>query len=106
MSNPDASTNPIHSEFASDTDMTELIEMFVNEMPDRISSLSECLRVQRLTELQTLAHQLKGSGAGYGFEPISLVAEQLESSLKSHADLETITQEVDKLVDICRRAAI
>lgn len=106
MSQLDAQSNPIRSEFASDSEMTELIEMFVNEMPERISSISTCCREQRLTELQTLAHQLKGSGAGYGFEPISIVAAQLESSLKSHIDIETIRKEVDELVDICRRVAI
>lgn len=103
MSKPDASSNLILSDFASDPDMAELIEMFVSEMPDKISAISECYQEQRLTELQTLAHQLKGSGAGYGFEPVTLIASQLESSLKSHVDLEAIRTEVDSLIDICGR---
>ena len=105
MPQPDSPANAIRSEFADDPDMTELIDMFVDEMPDRINAIADCLRDQRLTELQTIAHQLKGSGAGYGFEPVSLVAAQLESSLKTHADLESIRDEVDALIDICRRLA-
>ena len=103
MPQPDASSDPIRSEFADDPDMAELIEMFLDEMPSRVDSLSECLREERYTELQTLAHQLKGAGAGYGFEPVSLTAATLESSLKSHTDLEDIADEVDALIDICRR---
>lgn len=105
MPEPDAPSNAIRSEFANDPDMDELIEMFVNEMPERIASIAECYREQRLTELQTIAHQLKGSGAGYGFEPISITAADLEASLKRHTDLEAIRGEVDALVDICQRVS-
>ena len=105
MPQPDSPSDVIRSEFSNDPDMTELIDMFVDEMPERISAIAACLRDQRLTELQTIAHQLKGSGSGYGFEAVSLVAGQLESSLKTHVDLEAIQDEVDALIDVCRRLA-
>ena len=105
MPQPESPTDPIRSEFSRDPDMAELINMFIEEMPSRMEAISECYREQRLTELQTLAHQLKGSGAGYGFEPVSLTAAQLEASLKSHSDLESIRDEVEALLDVCRRLA-
>lgn len=105
MPQPDSPTEPIRSEFAQDPDMADLINMFVEEMPSRIQSIADCYREQRLAELQTIAHQLKGSGAGYGFEPVSLTAAQLEASLKTHSDIESIRDEVDALIDVCRRLA-
>jgi len=103
MPKPDAKASPIRSDFADDADMAELIAMFVGEMPNRISAITECYEEQRLTELQTLAHQLKGSGSGYGFEPVSQIAAQLESALKSHVELEAMRNEVESLIDICGR---
>ncbi|RMH28864.1 MAG: Hpt domain-containing protein [Planctomycetota bacterium] len=103
MPQPDAPSDPIRSEFADDPDMAELIEMFLDEMPARVDALGECLREERLTELQTIAHQLKGAGAGYGFEPVSISAASLEGSLKAHSDLERIRADVDDLISICRR---
>lgn len=103
MPTPNAPSDPVRSEFADDPDMAELVEMFVSEMPDRIGSLESCLREQRLSELQTIAHQLKGAGAGYGFEPVSLVAGRLEASLKTNAKLDAIDAEVNELIELCRR---
>lgn len=106
MPQPDAPIEPIRSEFASDPDMTELIDMFLQEMPDRIEAIAGALREDRLTELRTIAHQLKGAGAGYGFEPISYVAGRLETTLNSgYKDLDAIRNEVSSLIDVCRRAA-
>lgn len=103
MPTPNAPSDPVRSEFADDPDMADLVEMFVSEMPDRIGALESCLREQRLGDLQSLAHQLKGAGAGYGFEPVSLIAGRLEASLKTNAELDAINAEVNELIDICRR---
>jgi HPt (histidine-containing phosphotransfer) domain-containing protein len=54
--------------------------------------------------LRRLAHQLKGSCAGYGFPTIGDAAARLETSLETHAALEQVSTQVADLVDLCKRA--
>lgn len=96
----------LRSEFADDPEMVELVELFVGEMPDRISTLEQCLQQQRLDELHRVAHQMKGAASGYGFPSISSAAKQVENSLKEGAELDRIQNEVDELIDLCKRITV
>ena len=95
----------IRSEFADDPDMTELVDYFVQEMPDRVATLAECWRDNRLADLRQLAAQLRASSGGYGFPGVTEAAAKLERSLEDQSDLETIRAEVESLIDLCRRVS-
>jgi len=101
---------PIRSTFASDPDMRELVEFFVQEMPGRITSLRKAFDAAELSDLTRLAHQLKGASGGYGFPSIGAKAGELESALKTSAvppaqTLATIKANLDDLIDLCIRAS-
>ena len=53
---------PIRSEFENDPDMMEIVEEFASELPSRALAMEECMASGEMDKLQTLAHQLKGSG--------------------------------------------
>lgn len=95
----------LRSEFAGDPDMQELIRFFVSAMPDRIRSLEDSFREQRLSDLRVIAHQLKGASAGYGFRSVGDAARTLEDDLKQARGLETIRADVEELLGLCRRLA-
>ncbi len=97
---------PIRSEFADDPDMLELVEFFVQEMPERVQTLAECWRDSKLEDLESLAHQLKGASGGYGFEVISEAASRVERSLKDGDEVDQLHAQVDELIDLCRRVAV
>lgn len=102
-----ASQPPLRSEFASDPDMIELVQEFVQELPNRADALQTLLAASSYSDLRRLAHQLKGAAGGYGFKPISESAGKVEKLL--HAELEpsqvqNLRTQVDELVDLCRRA--
>ena len=97
-------TTRLVSEFADDDDMVELIEMFVDELPARVAAIEQATCDQELENLRALAHQLKGAAGGYGFSAITDAAAILESSVKTHQVAEPVKQEVDALVNLCRRA--
>lgn len=83
--------------------MVELVEMFVDGLPDRVTALEKALADQDLETIRTLAHQLKGAGSGYGFPSITEAAEALESTAKTEQDLDQLDKQVRELADICTR---
>lgn len=104
------STSLIFSEFANDPDMVELIQQFVGELPTRAEAILGAWRAGKFAEAQTVAHQLKGASAGYGFGVIGLAASRVEAGLRGRSieqietDTERIDAEIRQLADLCRRA--
>jgi HPt (histidine-containing phosphotransfer) domain-containing protein len=107
MTSPAHGPSPLRSEFADDADMVELVGLFVSELGDRISRLEAGLAQNRLNDLRTLAHQLKGAAGGYGYPEVSRLAGVLENQLldaREGRDLPSVNKSVHELVSICRRA--
>ena len=75
---PPSPTIPLVSTLASDPDMAELVQFFVDEIDDRVTTIQTTAQTNDIAGLRTVAHQLKGAAAGYGFEPISRTASELE----------------------------
>eukprot|EP00913_Durusdinium_trenchii_P006054 g5666.t1 len=72
---------PLVSEFASDPDMIEIVEYFVEELPKRVQAIRSAATDSDVQSLRTLAHQLKGAAPGYGFAAIGDAAGVLEAAL-------------------------
>lgn len=107
MASPSPNTSPLRSEYADDPDMAELVDLFVSELSDRIARLESGLAQSRLSDLKTLAHQLKGAAGGYGYPELSRVAGLLETQLIQDDALRgtaALARSVQDLVSICRRA--
>ena len=104
MNEQDQSPDVLVSEFADDEDLLELVEMFVEELPQRASSIEKALAETDFVTLQTLAHQLKGAAGGYGFPTISDAARTLEETCKVDGDLEKLTAQAQQIANICRMA--
>ena len=85
------------------SDLGELIEMFVQEMPERINALETQARSRDWQQLTRTAHQLKGAAGSYGFNVITPSAARLESATKDGRQEEEILAALDELLDLCRR---
>ena len=97
-------TQPLYSEFASDPDMADLVEMFVDELQDRVNAINQALNATDTATLTQLAHQLKGAAGGYGFTPITEAASTLEQLVKSQADDASVRDAAEQLTSLCSRA--
>jgi HPt (histidine-containing phosphotransfer) domain-containing protein len=104
MTPSSSATRPIYSSLADDPDLSEIVEMFVAELPERVATILYCLEHQQWESLRRAAHQLKGAGGSYGFAPITSSAARLEQLAASAASEEQIRRAVDELADICHRA--
>lgn len=93
----------VYSDLAADPDLVELVEMFVEEMPERVSRLVMTWEARDLAGLTRLAHQLKGSAGSYGFHDITPYAHQLEANLRAGASEEEIARDLQTLIGICQQ---
>lgn len=99
-----STSDPLYSTLGGDPDLGEIVELFVEEMPERVSNLLNLMESQDWDELRRAAHQLKGAAGSYGFGPISPAAAQVEDAIRSSDGEEQIRQTVEELVNLCSRA--
>ena len=100
------SDEPLLSEFSDDQDMAELVELFVEEMGERIASLERLWSENELEDLRVVAHQLKGASGGYGFPSITEAATELESRIKQGCDeKDELRESFENLLSLCKRAS-
>ena len=93
---------PLYSSLGGDPDLAEIVEMFVDEMADRIDAMLSSLESGELESLRRTVHQLKGAAGSHGFEPVSEVAGRVEDAIRAADPLESIRDGVEQLVDLCR----
>jgi HPt (histidine-containing phosphotransfer) domain-containing protein len=100
---PFAATGPaLFSTLAEDPDLAEIVEMFVDEMPERIENILNCFQSEDWDGLRCASHQLKGAAGSYGFPSITPCAGVLESAVKQTRPENEIRKAVDELVSMCR----
>jgi histidine phosphotransfer protein HptB len=100
------STEFLHSSLGEDPDLREIVEMFVEEMPDRIAGLLEQAEARNWDGLRRVAHQLKGAAGSYGFDTITPCAGRLEDAIRNGDAEAEILRLVEGVVDLCRRARV
>ena len=93
----------VYSHLATDPNLGELVELFVQEMPDRINALETHARSHDWLQLTRTAHQLKGSAGSYGFGEITPCAARLEVAARDGGQEEEILSTLDELLHLCRR---
>lgn len=96
---------PVYSSFSDDPDFAELIEFFVDAIPERTELLRQSHQEQDADQMKTIAHQLKGAGGGYGFEELSVHAARLEQACKQN-DIDSVGESLDILIGYMDRIAV
>jgi HPt (histidine-containing phosphotransfer) domain-containing protein len=91
----------IYSAFGDDPELSGLVEMFVDEMPDRIQLINEALSSGDMESLQRTAHQMKGACGSYGFDQLTPYARAVEFSVRECHSATAIEAAVRELVVIC-----
>jgi len=93
----------IYSTYGGDPDLGELVEMFVDEMPDRVAALERAFGDGDLETLRRTAHQLKGAAGSYGFGQLTPWAAALEEAIRESQPEDAIEQALADLVALCGR---
>ena len=93
----------VYSDLAADPELRELVDRFVQEMPDRISALDAQAKSRDWNRLAETAHQIKGAVGSYGFDQITPYAARLEAAAREARQEEQILAALDDLFSLCRR---
>jgi histidine phosphotransfer protein HptB len=94
---------PIYSVLASDPVLSELVEMYVAEMPDRIAALEQAFAAGDREIMRRAAHQMKGAAGSYGFDCLTQSAAALESAVRGDLPAAEIQRLLEDLLQQCRR---
>jgi signal transduction histidine kinase/DNA-binding NarL/FixJ family response regulator len=76
---PAPNREPVTSALLEEEDgMADLVSRFVERLPQILESLAAALGESNWAELKRIAHDLKGTGGGYGYPQLSTLAARLE----------------------------
>ena len=103
MSVQTAEVDYLYSSLASDPDLGEIVDLFVDEMPQRVGMLVDCLAQADWQQLGRYAHQMKGACGSYGFDELTAPAARLEHACRETLDETQIRAALDELQSLCQR---
>ncbi len=90
----------------NDPDDAELIEYFLEELPDKVEIITTAVASEDVEALGRISHQLKGSAAGFGFPTIGTAAGVLEGHIRELGDsaeaISSVQSEIESLVSLCQ----
>lgn len=92
---------PIYSPLGVDPDFSDLVDMYVGEMPERVLRLQTLFAAAAWDDLRRLAHQIKGAAGSYGFPQITPAAGNLEMSIVAAQCEAVIERELEALIALC-----
>jgi len=65
-----------------DSDLEEIIPMFIDNRHKDLKELDECLSSNDLSSIEVIAHKLAGNAGSYGFMDLSKIGANLEMACK------------------------
>lgn len=107
MPNPAHTSNEniyrLHSRLADDPDLSGLVAVFADEIPDRVATLAGCLAAGDWETLGRLAHQFKSAVGSYGFDDLVPFAGRLENAVREGFAEDLVEDALIALTNVCRR---
>ena len=98
--------DPIESKLVrEDPSFADIVLDFVQGLERRIQRMEEAIQEHDLEALRQAAHQLKGSGGGYGYPALTERAATLERQAKAKA-LDDCRKTLDELRELCQRLVV
>ena len=102
LANADA--EPLFSSLADDPAMAPMIEQFINTLNDKTKAIQKAMQENDLETLAREVRAVKGDAGGYGYQPITEVAANLERALANTEDDTKVQKYFRELITLCSRA--
>ncbi|MCH8967117.1 MAG: Hpt domain-containing protein [Planctomycetes bacterium] len=92
---------PIGSELVQeDASFADIVVQFVEGLDNRLAKMQDAIEKSDFEALRGAAHQLKGSGGGYGYPILTELAAELERFAQSEV-LDDCKTALDELKNTC-----
>jgi HPt (histidine-containing phosphotransfer) domain-containing protein len=104
MSDSNHNNPPRDKNARPDAAMIEQMQLFVDELPQKVVDLHILLAEHDAESIARLAHRIREAAGEFGFAGITQAAAEVESSAEVHADLESLSKQVQTLAEMCNRA--
>ena len=88
-----------------DPDLKDLIPEFLRRKREDSTAISEALAAGDFAKIKRLAHNIKGEGGSFGFDPLSEIGAELERSA-SEANAEASRKLALRLADYLERVEV
>jgi HPt (histidine-containing phosphotransfer) domain-containing protein len=88
-----------------DPDIADLVPGFLENRQRDIQKATEALAQSDFAALAMLGHTMKGAGAGYGFEEISVIGGAMEAAAKQ-ADSQSVANSIERLKRYLERVEV
>ena len=88
-----------------DCDLEDLIPGFLENRTHDIKSILDALARRDYATIAQLAHTMKGTGGGYGFDAITDIGRAIEQAAEAESTAD-IQQSIDELSDYLERIEI
>jgi len=98
--------DPIPSELVrEDASLADLVEEFLGTIPERLREMETAINSSDFDILRRRAHQLKGSGGGYGYPAVTELAARLEQQAVG-GQLTSCQQALEELHELVGRLVV
>ena len=98
-----AADTPLVSDLLQESpDMADLVEYFLERLPEYEASLRTAAAAADLAALKTQAHDLKSVGGGYGYPLVTQLAIRMEASILA-GKLDEVLGQIDEFARLARR---
>lgn len=99
----DTDAQSIYSDYEGDPDFKEILCTFVSAVADMGPTLRNSFETGDRSKIRDLAHQLKGTGGGYGFKEVTRLAAAVEASCKNPEHATALEVTLPRLIDYLAR---
>ena len=95
---PALSTAYVSEEFMDDPEFIELVNKFLEDLPDKLHDINTAYQSHDWANLKALVHKLKGTGASFGYPVITELATLIHKDLldSNYAALQRTLAELNK----------
>lgn len=108
MMSPDQESpeDKIKSELVQeDAAFADIVTEFVEGLSDRLAKMESAVNDSDYERLRVAAHQLKGTGGGYGYQVLTEKASKLER-FAQQKELSECKQALSELQNVCGRVVV